>query len=139
MQKEFGVASDGEFWVSRVLATIETLAKNTKHVALIQELDDNDQAVVLKAKKLAGALRKVTVDQREAAKGANLLLSVMVLQKYNVDEEDDIYSDALEVSPFTLIRICKANVPADLCRSDERHVCIRQKQEERFSAISEIW
>ena len=139
MQKEFGVASDGEFWVSRVLTTIETLAKNTKHVALIQELDDNDQAVVLKAKKLAGTLRKVTVDQREAAKGANLLLSVMVLQKYNVDEEGDIYSDALEVSPFALIHTCKANVPADLCRSDERHVYIRQKQEERFSAISEIW
>ena len=123
-QKEFGVASDGEFWISRVLATIEALAKNTKHVELIQELDDDDQVVVLKARKLTGTLKNMAVDQRDAAKGTNLLLSAIVLQKYNVDEEDNIDSDALEVSPFPQIPIYKANVPADLCRGDDEHVCI---------------
>ena len=136
-QKEFGVASDGEFWISRVLATIEALAKNTKHVELIQELDDDDQAVVLKARKLTGTLRKMAVDERDAAKGTNLLLSAIVLQKYNVDEEDNIYSDALEVSPFPQILIHKANVPADLCRGDDEHVCIQQ--EKKFSTISKRW
>lgn len=124
MQKEPGVASDGQFWISRVLVTIETLTKDTKHVELIQELDDDDQAVVLKAKKLSGTLQKVAADQRDSAKGADLLLSAMVLQQYSLAEEEDIDSYALEVVTFAQRDICKANVFVDMCRGNDGHVCI---------------
>lgn len=39
-EKRTGTASDGEFWVSKVLATIAVLQADTKHVQPIAELDE---------------------------------------------------------------------------------------------------
>lgn len=91
-----GVASNGEFWISRTLETIEVLEKDTKHVNFLEEVDEDDRAVRVKARQLVETLKKVPADQQEAAKGAELLLSATVLQQYNADE-GDADADILEV------------------------------------------
>ncbi|KAH9842530.1 DNA polymerase phi-domain-containing protein [Rhodofomes roseus] len=83
------VASDGRFWVDRVLSTIEKLEKDPKHVAVLAELDEEDQALRSKARQLAARLKTVPGPQREAARGAELLLSATLLHHYCADEEAD--------------------------------------------------
>jgi DNA polymerase phi len=56
------VASDGEFWVSRVFASIEQLEKDTKHVALLVDADFNDQSLHNRAKEVSVRLKKVSSD-----------------------------------------------------------------------------
>ena len=53
------VASDGAFWVSKVLSTIDQLSQDTKHVSLLCDLDDEDKALRAKARELAERLSKV--------------------------------------------------------------------------------
>ena len=57
--KVAAVASDGEFWISKVLNTIEELEKDTKHVTPLTEVDDEEQALREKARELVKRLRKV--------------------------------------------------------------------------------
>lgn len=95
-QKVSGVASDGQLWVSRALATVEMLEKDTKHASLLEEADKGDQTVRTKARQVADTLKQVSGDQQETAKGAELLLIASVLQQYSTDNgETD--TDALEV------------------------------------------
>ncbi|KZT74012.1 hypothetical protein DAEQUDRAFT_661194 [Daedalea quercina L-15889] len=89
-----GAASDGRLWVDRVLATVEQLEKDTKHVAILTEVDEEDQALQEKARQLATRLKTVPEAQREAAKGAELLLSATLLYHYCAEEEAD--TDTLE-------------------------------------------
>lgn len=86
-QKVSGVASNGDFWVSRALRTIEILEKDTKHVSLLEEADEDDEVVHVKAQRLVETLKKMPADQQDTAKGAELLLSAIVLQQYNANEE----------------------------------------------------
>lgn len=94
-----GVTSNGEFWVSRALGTIEILEKDIKHVSLLEDADEDDQAVRAEARRLVETLKKMPVDRQDAAKGAELLLSAIVVQQYNANEEDRD-SAALEVRMF---------------------------------------
>jgi DNA polymerase phi len=64
-----GVASDGEFWVAKVLTTVEELERDTKHVTPLSrtgdegdeddEEDEEEQAVRQKAHEIIERLRKV--------------------------------------------------------------------------------
>lgn len=54
------VASDGVFWVSKVLSTIQTLEKDAKHVALLSEADDEEVALRDKALGIAARLKSVS-------------------------------------------------------------------------------
>lgn len=54
-----GAASDGRFWVDRVLSTIELLEKDTKHVTILTEVDEEDQASRSKARQLTARLKTV--------------------------------------------------------------------------------
>ncbi|KAG6841689.1 hypothetical protein C0991_008327 [Blastosporella zonata] len=101
--KVSAVASDGEFWVSKVLKTILSLEKDSKHVSLQNPLDDDVLVHCSKAQELATQLKIVTDERQEAAKGAELLLSATILQQYCSDEGDEIDTEALEVSYPRLI------------------------------------
>lgn len=57
--KETGVASDGEFWTSKTLATIALLDKDAKHVKPIIDVDEDVKALLAKTEKVIGRLRKV--------------------------------------------------------------------------------
>jgi DNA polymerase phi len=58
--KKSGVASDGEFWISKVLATIKQLEKDTKHVTVITKFDEPTRALHVKARELAARLSKAS-------------------------------------------------------------------------------
>ncbi|KAI0637371.1 DNA polymerase phi-domain-containing protein [Trametes polyzona] len=93
--KVAAVASDGRFWVSRVLATIQELEKDTKHVRPLSEVDEEETELRQKAHQILARLKDAPEDQREAARGIELLLSSTLLHQYCADE-DDADPDALE-------------------------------------------
>ncbi|KAI0350071.1 hypothetical protein OH77DRAFT_1100919 [Trametes cingulata] len=93
--KAAGVASDGRFWVSRVLSTIDELEKDSKHVRPLSELDEEEAELRQKAHQILARLKDVPEGQREAAKGVELLLSSILLHQYCADD-DDTDSEALE-------------------------------------------
>ena len=59
--KVTGVASDGEFWIAKVLSAVETLEADKKHVKLLAEEDEDDETVQvrIKARETISKLRKV--------------------------------------------------------------------------------
>ncbi|KAJ3845276.1 DNA polymerase phi-domain-containing protein [Lentinula raphanica] len=79
--KVAGTAADGELWVDKVLCTIEELKQDTKHVELIAEVDEEDEALRLKAKDVAARLKKVSGEKQEAASGMRLLLLASLVQQ----------------------------------------------------------
>ncbi|KAF9246115.1 DNA polymerase phi-domain-containing protein [Melanogaster broomeanus] len=78
--KETAVASDGEFWVSKVLDTLSQLDKDTKHVKALTDIDEEAHALFVKTQKAISQLRKVADDKRETARGYELVLSSLLLQ-----------------------------------------------------------
>ncbi|GLB35405.1 putative DNA polymerase phi [Lyophyllum shimeji] len=96
--KVSAVASDGEFWVSKVLRTILVLEQDSEHVALQNPLDDDVLALRNKAQEIAAHLRTVTEEHQEPAKGAELLLLAAVVQQYCTEEDDEVDTEALEAS-----------------------------------------
>ncbi|KAI0648248.1 DNA polymerase phi-domain-containing protein [Trametes meyenii] len=93
--KVTAVASDGKFWVTRVLSTIEGLEKDAKHVRSLSEIDPDEAELRQKAHHILARLKDVPEDRREAAKGVDLLLSSTLLHQYCADE-DDADAEALE-------------------------------------------
>ncbi|KAJ7694223.1 DNA polymerase phi-domain-containing protein [Mycena rosella] len=83
-----GIASDGEFWVSKVVTSVERLQEDSKRVALLAESDENDSALHAKVKDTVQKLRGVSGAQHEAAKGAELLLLGTLLQHYTEEQPD---------------------------------------------------
>lgn len=55
------VASDGEFWVSKVLASINKLEKDPKHVGILSAVDEDDLNLRQKARSLIERLGQVSV------------------------------------------------------------------------------
>lgn len=52
---------DGDYWVSRVLETIDQLEKDSKHVSLLVNADQEHQALRSKARDVAERITKVAV------------------------------------------------------------------------------
>ncbi|KAI0781313.1 DNA polymerase phi-domain-containing protein [Trametes elegans] len=97
--KVAAAASDGRFWVSRVLETIEQLEKDSKHVRPLSEVDEDEAELRQKAHQLLARLKDVPEDNREAARGVEMLLSSTLLHQYcaEADTEDaDADTEALE-------------------------------------------
>jgi len=55
------VASDGEFWVSKVLKTITALETDSKHASILVEVDQDDQKLRQKTCLLVPKLRNVSL------------------------------------------------------------------------------
>ncbi|KIM59218.1 hypothetical protein SCLCIDRAFT_10017 [Scleroderma citrinum Foug A] len=78
--KEAGVASDGQFWISKTLATLARLDKDSKHVSPPVSLDEETQTSLGKAQKQLENLASVSTERKETARGFELVLSSLVLQ-----------------------------------------------------------
>ncbi|KAJ3880960.1 DNA polymerase phi-domain-containing protein [Lentinula edodes] len=76
-----GVATDGEFWVTKVLSTIEELKQDTKHVSSIAEIDEEEEVLRAKVREVVAKLKKVSGNQQEAASGTQLLLIASLVQQ----------------------------------------------------------
>ncbi|EJF62593.1 hypothetical protein DICSQDRAFT_135562 [Dichomitus squalens LYAD-421 SS1] len=93
--KVAAVASDGRFWVSRVLSTIAELEKDVKHVKPLSEVDEEEAEQRQKAREVLARLKDAPEDRREAARGVELLLSATLLHAYGA-EVDDADTEVLE-------------------------------------------
>ncbi|KIO06410.1 hypothetical protein M404DRAFT_24641 [Pisolithus tinctorius Marx 270] len=78
--KEAAVATDGEFWISKVLTTLVRLDKDTKHVSPLAPVDEETQELLDRVKKTHEKLGKVSAEKEEVAKGFELVLSSLILQ-----------------------------------------------------------
>jgi DNA polymerase phi len=85
--KVSGVASDGEFWISKALTIVEMLKNDTKYVTLLEDVDEEVERIRALARHTVDNLKQVPDNQQEAAKGAELLLLASVLHQYSADEE----------------------------------------------------
>ncbi|TFK72185.1 hypothetical protein BDN72DRAFT_792794 [Pluteus cervinus] len=93
--KSLGVASDGEFWISKVLDTIQLIEQDTKHISSVTDADEEETALRTKARIVAIRLRGIPEEQ-ETAKGVELLLLAIVLQHHCAGEDDEIDLGVLE-------------------------------------------
>ncbi|PSS32180.1 hypothetical protein PHLCEN_2v2053 [Hermanssonia centrifuga] len=94
--KVAAVASDGQFWVSKVLSSIGRLEKDGKHVSPLSEVEEGDKAIHGEARALIERLNKISDEQREAAKGAELLVSATLLHHYCTDDEEEADAETLQ-------------------------------------------
>ncbi|KAG8686030.1 DNA-directed DNA polymerase, partial [Ceratobasidium sp. 395] len=86
--------TSGELWVVKALKTIETLEQDTIHVSPLNAADDTEKVLRNRAQKVLKALQtKKDTPECEACRGAELLISALLLQTY-VDEDES--SDVLE-------------------------------------------
>ena len=115
MQRFTGITSDGELWLSRVVEIIRQLEQDSKHVALLSELNEDDREKVEHAHRTAAWLREVrqrfvplafssgifgfqvSGDQREQAEGVELLLQSFIIQIYIQDGSEGRDTTSLEV------------------------------------------
>jgi DNA polymerase phi len=59
VQRFTGITSDGQLWLSRVVQIIRKLEQDSKHVALLSELDQDDREILEHAHRAVAWLRKV--------------------------------------------------------------------------------
>lgn len=57
--KASATASDGELWVAKVVATVKALEYDPKHVALANELEEEEKELLTKAHEQATKLKEV--------------------------------------------------------------------------------
>lgn len=115
VQRFTGSALDGQLWLSRVVEIIRKLEQDSKHVALLSELDEDDRGKLERARRTVAWLRKVNPrrvflvfpseifefqvsgDQREQAEGVELLLQSFIFQFYIEDSSEGRDTASLEV------------------------------------------
>ena len=57
--KTHAVASDGDFWIAKVISTISQLEEDKKHVVLWGNVEEEEHTLRVKAKETVEGLRKV--------------------------------------------------------------------------------
>ena len=57
--KTHAVASDGDFWIAKVISTISQLEEDKKHVTLLENVEEDEQVLRVNAKETVESLRKV--------------------------------------------------------------------------------
>ncbi|KAK8861548.1 hypothetical protein IAR55_002370 [Kwoniella newhampshirensis] len=85
--RQQGCDLSGRFWVRRAVEIISALEEDTKHVELMTDADEEIKSIRKGALATLAGLSKAKEDEKEVAKGAEILLSFFVLQTY--DEMDD--------------------------------------------------
>jgi DNA polymerase phi len=115
VQRFTGIALDGELWLSKVVEIIRKLEQDSKHVALLSDLDEDDRRKLEHAHRTVAWLREVrpifvlpvfpseifeyqvSGDQREQAEGVELLLQSFIIQFYVEDIFEGRDTASLEV------------------------------------------
>jgi DNA polymerase phi len=110
--RQQGCDAAGKLWLQRLLETASMLETDQKHVEMMLDADEEIKATRKEALKTIDVVRKVSIewmglrsaltvqshskaDKAELARGVEVLLSFLILQTY--DENEDAL-DMLEVS-----------------------------------------
>lgn len=64
--KTHAVASDGDFWVAKAIFTISQLEEDKKHVLLLENVEEEEQVLRVKAKETVESLRKVRFTEKKS-------------------------------------------------------------------------
>ncbi|KDN51531.1 hypothetical protein RSAG8_00076, partial [Rhizoctonia solani AG-8 WAC10335] len=86
-------ATDGKLWITKAANIVEALEQDSSHVSLLAETEEEVVALKARAQKVLKAIRKKKEVDDDTSRGTELLISALLLETYN-EEEDD--SDALE-------------------------------------------
>ncbi|KAJ8078693.1 DNA-directed DNA polymerase [Marasmius tenuissimus] len=86
--KVTGVASDREFWISKVSSSINELLADTKHVSSLVDMDEEISTVHEKTRQIVAKLKTVSEADKENASGVELLLSASIVQQYCAEENE---------------------------------------------------
>ncbi|CAE6452304.1 unnamed protein product [Rhizoctonia solani] len=86
-------AADGELWITKATNIVEALEQDSSHVSPLAETEEEVAVLRTRARKVLKAIRKKQDTDDDASRGAELLISALLLETYN-EEEDDI--DVLE-------------------------------------------
>ncbi|KAF9533445.1 DNA polymerase phi-domain-containing protein [Crepidotus variabilis] len=93
-QKIPAVASDGEFWISKVLSVIQQLEADDKHVALLADAGEEE---ITRRKSALKITAEVAKTKSESYKGVELLVLGTLLHHYcQAESEEDSGDDALQ-------------------------------------------
>ncbi|CAE6520437.1 unnamed protein product, partial [Rhizoctonia solani] len=86
-------AVDGELWIAKAVKIVEVLEQDSSHVSPLAETEEEIIILRTRARRILKAIRKEQGKDDDASRGTELLISALLLETYN-EEEDD--SDALE-------------------------------------------
>ncbi|KAG8748741.1 hypothetical protein FRC10_000132 [Ceratobasidium sp. 414] len=87
--------TEGELWVTKASKMVEILEQDSTHVVPLCEIDDTEGALRTRARKILKTLpKKKGAVESEASRGAELLISALLLQVYT--GEDESSNDVLE-------------------------------------------
>lgn len=135
------MASDGEFWVSRVLATIEMLEEDTKHVSLLVEADEDELELRQNARKLLLRLREVRTLFSTGRSRSDFCSDRSSLKKLRAPKGHS-YSWARHFSTDTVLMTSKQQtpmhcryVPTFCNRRSILNVCLTELHRRRISHV----
>lgn len=74
--------------MAKVVSTIKVLEADAKHVSFAAELEDDEKELLVKANEQVSQLKKVLEDQKEPARGAELLVLSLILLQYCGEGQD---------------------------------------------------
>ncbi|KAK4686071.1 DNA polymerase phi, partial [Tremellales sp. Uapishka_1] len=89
--RQQGSDTAGKLWLERCLETVSVLEKDQKHVEMVLDADEEIKSARKGAVETIVSLRQMKGDHAEVARGVEVLLSYLVLQTYDENE------DALEM------------------------------------------
>ncbi|GAB1517408.1 DNA-directed DNA polymerase [Rhizoctonia solani] len=86
-------AADGELWITKAVKIVEILEQDSSHVSPLAETEGDVIDLRARARKVLKSIRKKQTEGDDASRGTELLISALLLETYN-DEEDNV--DSLE-------------------------------------------
>ncbi|CAE6491505.1 unnamed protein product [Rhizoctonia solani] len=89
-------ATDGQLWIAKAANIVEALEQDAAHVSPLAETEEEVVALRARARKVLKAVRKKQGADDDASRGTELLISALLLETYNEEEDSDALDDALE-------------------------------------------
>ncbi|KAH7340489.1 DNA polymerase phi-domain-containing protein [Rhizoctonia solani] len=88
-------ATDGELWIAKAAKIVEALEQDSSHVSPLAETEEEVVALRARSRKVLKAVRKKQGVDDDASRGAELLISALLLETYNEENDSDVLESCL--------------------------------------------
>ncbi|CAE7157151.1 unnamed protein product [Rhizoctonia solani] len=112
-------ATDGQLWIAKAANIVEALEQDAAHVSPLAETEEEVVALRARARKVLKAVRKKQGADDDASRGTELLISALLLETYNEEEDSDALESCLEATE-KLFNLSKKSKTTE----DEEHSAI---------------